>query len=208
MVSARSVAPPRLACLEPLSRMYSAKRVSVSVLYSTPPSSAGSTNGTLSVSATKSPNHASAVSVLRASVASSRRALKDARSAAMNAAACAVGSPFRHLSGACGPSGPASPISSERRARDSAAACRVLGRAVPVGTIGRASSFCAFAHVTTFVRRGGASLPSTSLPPRAPAGALSPSTSLHHLVAVAVVQLSAVALCPALAPAAPACRGW
>eukprot|EP00965_Chrysotila_dentata_P082822 2732429-Pleurochrysis_carterae.AAC.1 len=65
MVSARRVAPVRLACLEPRRRMYSAKRVNVSVLYSTPPSSSGSTNGTRSVSATNSPNQASAVSVRR-----------------------------------------------------------------------------------------------------------------------------------------------
>eukprot|EP00965_Chrysotila_dentata_P024408 807952-Pleurochrysis_carterae.AAC.1 len=88
--------------------MYSAKSVSVSVLYSTPPSASGSMNGTRSVSATKSPNHVSAVSVRRASVASRRRALNDARSVAMHAAACPVGPPSCHLSGARGPSGPAS----------------------------------------------------------------------------------------------------
>eukprot|EP00965_Chrysotila_dentata_P157591 5206415-Pleurochrysis_carterae.AAC.1 len=87
MVSARSVAPAREACREPRRLMYSAKRVRVSVLYSTPPSSSGSTNGTRSVSATKSPNQTSAVSVRLASVASSSRARKDARSAAMHAAA-------------------------------------------------------------------------------------------------------------------------
>eukprot|EP00965_Chrysotila_dentata_P045729 1518851-Pleurochrysis_carterae.AAC.1 len=76
--------------------MYSANRVSVSVLYSTPPSSSGSTKGRLSVSATKSPNQVSAVSVPRASVASSSRARNNARDAAMHAAACAVGSPSRH----------------------------------------------------------------------------------------------------------------
>eukprot|EP00965_Chrysotila_dentata_P066441 2199781-Pleurochrysis_carterae.AAC.1 len=48
--------------------MYSAKSVSVSVLYLTPPSSCGSTKGRRSVSATKSPDQASAVSVRRASL--------------------------------------------------------------------------------------------------------------------------------------------
>eukprot|EP00965_Chrysotila_dentata_P054375 1804004-Pleurochrysis_carterae.AAC.1 len=47
IVSARSVEPARLACRDPLPLMYSANSVNVSVLYSTPPSSSGSTNGTL-----------------------------------------------------------------------------------------------------------------------------------------------------------------
>eukprot|EP00965_Chrysotila_dentata_P116568 3853190-Pleurochrysis_carterae.AAC.1 len=61
MVSARSVAPALAFCRDPPLRMYSAKRVRVSVLYCAPPTVSGSTNGTRSVSATKSSNHPSAV---------------------------------------------------------------------------------------------------------------------------------------------------
>eukprot|EP00965_Chrysotila_dentata_P169243 5589429-Pleurochrysis_carterae.AAC.1 len=51
IVSERSVEPERALCLDPPRRMYSANRVSVSVLYCTPPAVSGSTKGTLSVSA-------------------------------------------------------------------------------------------------------------------------------------------------------------
>eukprot|EP00965_Chrysotila_dentata_P170095 5614189-Pleurochrysis_carterae.AAC.1 len=64
MVSARSVAPPRLACLEPRRRMYSTKSVNVSVFYSTPTSSSGLTDGRRSVPATKSSSKFSTVSAV------------------------------------------------------------------------------------------------------------------------------------------------
>eukprot|EP00965_Chrysotila_dentata_P089381 2951409-Pleurochrysis_carterae.AAC.1 len=48
----------------------------------------------------------------------------------MHAAACAVHPPSHHLSGARGPSGPASPIASDRSASASAAVRRVLGAAM------------------------------------------------------------------------------
>eukprot|EP00965_Chrysotila_dentata_P092256 3045409-Pleurochrysis_carterae.AAC.1 len=65
MVSARSVAPALVSCLDPPRRMYSANSVSVFTLYCTPPASPGSTKGIRSVSAVKSANQLSALDVRR-----------------------------------------------------------------------------------------------------------------------------------------------
>eukprot|EP00965_Chrysotila_dentata_P112618 3721670-Pleurochrysis_carterae.AAC.1 len=127
-------------------------------VYSTPPSSSGSTNGTRSVSATKSPNQASAVSVRLASVASSSRARNDARTAAMHAAACAVGSPSRHRSLGLGPSAPASPIASARSASARAAVRLAHGRWSASTWFGRSAALSdsGFAQETVLARGEGA----------------------------------------------------
>eukprot|EP00965_Chrysotila_dentata_P148744 4912083-Pleurochrysis_carterae.AAC.1 len=192
MVSARSVAPARLACLEPRRRIYSANSVRVSVLYSTPPSSSGSTNGTRSVSATKSLFQPSAVSVLRASVASSSRVRNDARSAAMHAAARSVGSPSRQRSIGLGPREPASPIASARSASARAARTLRLRRRSHLRRR-RPGNLPRPRRLSPCLRGAPVRLPRSG-------GCSSPRAGPHHLSVVVAVHPPVCACVPVLAP--------